>query len=95
MATGYRVLGLDRACREEVFEQPVLARIIEPASKLDTIRVLEEIGIPAVSYPTINRRLARYATVPSRARIPTSCAAHAGLGPGPGVIRRHHLVLRD
>jgi hypothetical protein len=29
-----------------VFEQLVLARIIEPTSKLDTIRVLEEIGIP-------------------------------------------------
>jgi hypothetical protein len=46
LAIGHLVLGLDRACREEVFEQPVLARIIEPTSKLDTIRVLEEIGIP-------------------------------------------------
>ena len=40
------MLGLDRARRDEVFEQLVLARIIEPTSKLDTIRVLEEIGIP-------------------------------------------------
>jgi hypothetical protein len=46
LATGYRVLEVDRASRDEVFEQLVLARIIEPTSKLDTIRVLEEIGIP-------------------------------------------------
>ena len=39
----YRVLGLDRAAGgDEVFRQLVLARIIEPVSKLDSARVLEE-----------------------------------------------------
>jgi hypothetical protein len=42
---GYRVLGLDEAAGGDgVFRQLVLARIIEPASKLDSLRVLEEAG---------------------------------------------------
>ena len=39
-------VGAGPGLSDEVFEQLVLARIIEPTSKLDTIRVLEEIGIP-------------------------------------------------
>ena len=39
----YRVLGLeDAASGDEVFQHLVLARNIEPASKLDSLRVLEE-----------------------------------------------------
>ena len=39
----YRVLGFERAADgDEVFLQLVLARIIEPVSKLDSLRVLEE-----------------------------------------------------
>jgi hypothetical protein len=42
---GYRVLGLeDAAGGDEVFRHLVLARIIEPASKLDSLRVLQEAG---------------------------------------------------
>jgi len=52
------VLGLDRACGgDEVFQLLTLARVIEPTSKLDSIRVLTEVGIAAPSYPTIKRRL--------------------------------------
>ncbi len=87
LQAGYRVLGLDRACgQDEVFEQLVLGRIIEPTSKLDTIRVLEEVGVPTVSYPTINRRLARYATTEWRDQVAAACAAHAGLGPATLVL---------
>jgi hypothetical protein len=40
---GYQVLGLeDAAGGDEVFRELVLARIIEPVSKLESIRVLEE-----------------------------------------------------
>ena len=43
----YRLLGLeDAAGGDEVFRQLVLARIIEPTSKLDSLRVLEEAGWP-------------------------------------------------
>ena len=34
--------------------QLVLARIIEPVSKLDSLRVLEEAGVGAASYPTLH-----------------------------------------
>ena len=42
----YRVLGFDQASGGDgVFTQLVLARIIEPVSKLDSLRVLEEAGL--------------------------------------------------
>jgi hypothetical protein len=48
LAHAYRVLGLDEAAGgDAVFAQLVLARIIEPTSKLDSARVLEETGISA------------------------------------------------
>ena len=40
----YTDLGFD-ALGDEAFKQLVLARIIEPTSKADTVRVLEEIGV--------------------------------------------------
>ena len=36
-----------------VLEALVLGRVIEPTSKLDTVRVLEEVGVAAPSYPTM------------------------------------------
>jgi hypothetical protein len=54
LAHGYRVLGLDGAAGgDEVFAQLVLARIIEPTSKLDAPRVLEEAELEPVSYATL------------------------------------------
>nr|WP_300144410.1 hypothetical protein [Propionicimonas sp.] len=54
----YRQLGFDTvAGADEVFEQLVTARIIEPTSKQDAARVLEEAGVAPVSYPTLKRRL--------------------------------------
>jgi len=40
----YDDLGLDRL-GDATFRALVLARVIEPASKLDTVRVLTEIGV--------------------------------------------------
>jgi hypothetical protein len=40
------VLGFDRVA-DEVFGQVVLARIIEPTSKADSLRVLDETGQPS------------------------------------------------
>jgi hypothetical protein len=86
---GYQVLGLDAAAgRDEVFRDLVLARIIEPTSKLDSGRVLEEAGVAAASYPTVCRRLRAYAKDCWRARLSAACAAHARLG-------RASLVLYD
>ena len=57
-----RCWALSRAAGgDEVFRQLVLARIIEPVSKLDSLRVLEEAGVAPASYPTVKRRLPVYA----------------------------------
>jgi hypothetical protein len=62
LARGYDVLGLAAATgRDEVFRGLVLARTIEATSKLDSLRVLEEAGMPAPSYRTVKRRLRLYA----------------------------------
>jgi hypothetical protein len=86
LATAYQVLGLDRACGDEVFQQLVLARVVEPTSKLDSIRVLDEIGVPAPSYPTIKRRLPVYATQEWRQALAAACADHVRLGPATLVL---------
>ncbi len=58
LSRGYDVLGFDQAAGgDEVFRQLALARIIEPVSKLDSLRVLEEIGVGAPSCRTVLRRL--------------------------------------
>jgi hypothetical protein len=42
LARGYDMFGFAAATgRDEVFRAPVLARIIEPTSKLDALRVLD------------------------------------------------------
>jgi transposase len=58
----------------------VLARIIEPVSKLDSLRVLEEAGVAAASYRTVKRRLPVYAQDAWRRQLSAACAAHARLG---------------
>ena len=71
---------------DAVFRALVLARIIEPSSKIDSIRVLEEAGLGAPSYRTIKRRLPMYAKDEFRQRVSAACAAHAGLGPASLVL---------
>jgi Transposase DDE domain len=83
----YRVLGFaDAAGADEVFLQLVLARIIEPVSKLDSVRVLEEAGVAAASYRTVTRRLRAYAKEAWRQKLSAACAAHARLGPASLVL---------
>ena len=55
-------------------------RIIEPVSKLDSLRVLEEAGVAAASYRTVLRRLPAYAKEAFRQGLPEACAAHARPG---------------
>jgi Transposase DDE domain len=84
---GFRVLGLEGAAGgDEVFWQLVLARIIEPVSKADSLRVLEEAGVAGPSYATLKRRLPVYAKEAWRQKISAACAAHAGLGPASLVL---------
>jgi hypothetical protein len=84
---GYRLLGFEQATDgDEVFRQLVLARIIEPTSKLDSLRVLEEAGMPPPSYRTITRRLPVFAQASWRQRLAAACATQAGLGPASLVL---------
>ena len=69
-----------------MFRQLVLARIIEPTSKQDSLRVLAEVGVEAMSYRTLNRRLPVCAAPDWRHRIAAACAASAALGPASLVL---------
>jgi hypothetical protein len=87
LSHAYDVLGFGRAVgSDEVFRGLVLARIIEPASKLDSLRVLEEAGAAAASYRTVLRRLPAYVKEAFRQKLSAACAAHAGLGPASLVL---------
>ena len=66
---------------DEVLRDLVLARIIEPTSKQDSLRVLAETGLEPVSYRTIKPRLPVYAEPGWRQQLAAACAAHARLGP--------------
>lgn len=82
LSMAYRALGFDTVTGgDEVFEALVLARIIEPTSKLDTLRVLQEAGVAAPSYRTVARRLPVFAKETWRTSLSSACAAHAHLGP--------------
>ena len=62
LSHAYDVLGFDQATGgDEVFRGLVVARIIEPVSKADSLRVLEEAGLAGPSYATLKRRLPVYA----------------------------------
>jgi hypothetical protein len=83
----YQLLGFDKATGgDEVLCQLVCARIIEPTSKADSLRVLAETGVAAASYPTLNRRLPVFAKPTFRQALSRACARHARLGPASLVL---------
>jgi Transposase DDE domain len=87
LAHAFGVLGFGGVTGgDEVFAQLVLARIIEPTSKLDAARVLEEAGLEPVSYATLKRRLPAYAKDAWRRKLSAACAEHARLGPASLVL---------
>lgn len=87
LCRAYDALGFDEAAGgDEVFRQLVLARILEPTSKLDSLRVLEEAGVGPVAYRTLKRRLPVYAGDSWRRGLASACAAHAALGPASLVL---------
>ena len=45
LSGAYTRLGFD-VLGDEAFKQLVLARIVEPVSKADGVRVLDELGVP-------------------------------------------------
>jgi hypothetical protein len=69
-----------------VFAQLVLARIIEPTSKLDSAPVLSEAGVFAAWYATVKRRLPVFATETWREGLAAACVRQAALGPASLVL---------
>ena len=76
LAGVYDRLGFDTATENDrVFKQLVVARVIEPTSKLDTIRVLADLGLPAPSNTGIHRCLKRAIERDYRGTLATQCTA--------------------
>lgn len=68
----YQHLGFD-AINDEVFKKLVIARLIEPTSKLDSIRVLKNTGTQAPSNSLIHKRLKRVVEHDYRSQISRLC----------------------
>lgn len=69
-------MGFD-ALKDETFKQLVLARIVVPTSKADSVRVLEELGVEHPSLRTMFRSLARAQERGYRDQVAAACFAHA------------------
>jgi hypothetical protein len=69
-------LGFD-GLGDEAFKQLVLARLVEPVSKADSVRVLDELGVPHASLRTMFRSLARAQERDYRDQVAAACFAHA------------------
>ncbi len=76
LSSVYDRLGFD-VVGDDAFKQLVLARIIEPTSKADSVRVLQEIGVEHASLRTMFRSLRRAAVGDYRGQVATACFAHA------------------
>jgi hypothetical protein len=76
LTSAYARLGFD-ALGDEAFAQLVLARIVEPTSMADCVRVLDEIGVAHASLRTMFRSAARAGERGYRDQIAAACFAHA------------------
>ena len=79
LTEAYERLGFD-CLDDDVFMRIVLARIVEPTSKIDAIRVLENLGVKAPSISTIYRMLQRVTEGGYRERLADACFTHASRG---------------
>lgn len=76
LVDAYRRLGFDTVA-DEAFRALVLARIIEPTSKLAVAGVLDEIGVPAPHRNTLTAALQRCISRDYRAVLAAACMAAA------------------
>lgn len=71
-------LGFDDAVGDRAFKALALARVIEPTSKLDSARVLGEVGAWAPANTTIYQCLKRCQERGYREKLAAACWQHAG-----------------
>jgi hypothetical protein len=76
LTEAYRRLGFDTVA-DEAFRALVLARIVEPTSKLAAVGVLEELGVAAPHRNTFTAALRRCVDKDYRAILAAACAAHS------------------
>ena len=93
------------AVADPVFRDLVIARIVEPTSKLDSVRVLADLGAELVSYKTIDRHARRVTSGGYRDVIAGKCFSYARDCGGLSLLlydvttllcrRRHNKVYAD
>jgi len=71
----YRKLGFDRL-GDEIFEALCIARIVEPTSKLDSLRVLADLGVDPINRNRLYRCLVKAASQDYRRHISQACFEH-------------------
>ena len=76
LAEQYEWLGFDQLADED-FANLCVARIVEPTSKLDSLRVLADLGIAGLNKNRLYRCLARSVEHDYRAKISSLCFASA------------------
>ena len=76
IAAAWRTLGFD-AIADEAFFQLVMARVVEPTSMSDAVRVLHELGVDPAHRNTFSATLRRCAQRGYRDQVATACFNHA------------------
>ena len=79
----YDKLGFTKLA-DEIFELLCIARIVEPTSKLDSLRVLADLGISHIDKNKLYRCLAKASTLNYRKQISQACFDH---------VKQHGLSL--
>jgi len=95
----YDRLGFDRL-NDDVFKSLVLARIIEPTSKADSIRVLGEVGVKAPALNTIYRCLKRCQERDYRSQLASAAMVFSSRTTGTAALVMYdvttlHFEVRD
>ncbi|NYF97675.1 hypothetical protein BJY20_001067 [Janibacter cremeus] len=99
LSTVYDRLGFD-VVADDAFKELVLARIIEPTSKADSLRVLGEVGVEHASLRTMFRSLGRAQERGYRDQVAAACFTHAASSGDVSLclydvtVRREALVVR-
>jgi len=77
----YTALGFDQL-HDDDFTNLVIARLVEPTSKLDTVRVLADLGLNLTSEDRLQRCLKRIIANNYRDKLAKLCFAYASKGAG-------------
>jgi len=75
----YEKIGFNRL-KDESFKALCLARIVEPTSKIDSLRVLADLGVEPIDQNKLYRSLTKAATMDYRKAISQACFEHVGKG---------------